>query len=642
MEVRRPLAAVATSLALILTALAVLAPPAQAHHTCAFGVGVDAGHAPAGTWTTHNHPRWTFEPSHCRVHAWGVQTSWGGYFETGAGDYHPSLPSGVYALSARAYYSVDHWHVQGFNHCHASIWGICISWHWHDTSFNHLHYGWTGFVDGGQVKIDITPPDVAISDISGPFVDDVYLTSATTISLSAADAHSGISAVQHAQDGAAWSAYEDGIHIGGDDGAHTLHYRAVDNVGLVTAKQRDFILDNTAPAIRIVHPTANSANVDDVSAESCTDHARVTQGGEVVAEAPDAPALPPLPVDAEQAASDARQAADDATVPQVPSENLPPALVPVADEAGSQLPSDLPDAPGAPAAPAIVDSGPDACAGQLVETAAQNVAVPSAPENPDVPDAPELPDLPAEAPALPELPTPAPGDVLPPTLADAVEDALAGLPAPPGVDDVAVPTAPDARSEAESAVGPLPATPEAPDAVGVEAMDLDFANPVVLSGLVEMSADVEDAIVGTATVEFIVDGVVRETLSNGEGEYAWTWDTTTETAGEHAFSIRATDRLGNVDDVSFTVLVVTTSPEGVEATAAATQAEAQATADETVVDAQQTAADAQVAVEAAPGEAEAAAGDAQAEGEMRATTLQGYVESRGDEIVSTLPVPTLP
>lgn len=642
MEAFRPLSAVATSLALILTALAVLAPPAQAHHACSFGVGADAGHAPAGTWTTHNHPRWTFEPSHCRVHAWGVQTSWGGYFETGAGDYHPSLPSGVYSLSARAYYSVDHWHSQGFWHCHASIWGVCVSWHWHDTSFNHLHFGWTGFVGGPEVKIDITPPEVAISDISGPLVDDVYLTSATTISLSAADAHSGIAAVQHAQDGAAWSDYADGVHIEGDDGAHTLHYRAVDNVGLVTANQRDFILDNTAPAIRVVHPTANSANVNDVSAETCTDNARVTQGGEVVAEAPDAPELPPLPVDAEQAASDARQAADDAAVPQVPSELLPPALAPVVDEAGSHLPSDLPDAPDAPAAPAVIEAGPDACAGQLLETAGQTIAVPGAPENPEVPEAPELPELPAEAPALPDLPTPAPGDVLPPTLADAVEDALAGVPTPPGADEIEVPEAPDARGEAESAVGPLPETPAAPDAVDVEAMDLAFANPVVLTGLVEMSADVEDAIVGTSTVEFIVDGVVRETLSNGEGTYAWTWDTTAETAGEHAFSIRATDRLGNVDDVSFTVLVVTTSPEGAEATVAAAQADAQTTADETAVEAQQVAADTQAAVEAAPGDAEAAAGDAQAEAEMRTTTLQGYVESRGDEIVSALPLPTLP
>lgn len=637
MEANRPLAAVATSLALLLTALAALAPTAQAHHTCAFDVGADAGHSPAGAWTTHNSPRWTFDVSHCRVHAWGVQTSWGGYFETGAGDYHPTLPSGVYSVSARAYYSIDHWHSQGFNHCHASIWGVCISWHWHDTSFMHWHYAWTGFVGGPQVKIDITPPDVGISDISGPFVDGLYLTSATTISLAASDAHSGVAAVQHAQDDAAWSAHGDGAHIVGADGAHTLRYRAIDNVGLVTANQRDFVLDNTAPQISIVHPTANSASVGDVSAETCTENARVTRAGEVVAEAPDAPELPALPVDAEQAASDAAQQVDDATVPDVPTELLPPAVAPAAEEAASQLPSELPDAPGAPAAPAVIDAGPDACAGHLMSTVGQSVAVPGAPE---APEAPETPALPVEAPEAPEAPAVPWGDVLPPTLADAVQNALAGVPAAPGVEDVPVPAVPDARTEAESAVGPLPATPVAPSSVDLAAMDLDFANPVVLTGVVEMSADVRDATVGTATVEFLVDGVVREVASNGEGTYAWTWDTSTETAGEHAFAIRATDRLGNVDDVSFTVLVVTTTPEGAEATAAAMQADAETTAAETVVAAGETAAQTQASVEAAPGEAEAAAADGQAEAEMRTTTLQGYLQDHAEDATSALP--TLP
>lgn len=650
MEAKRPLTAVALACILIVTALAALAPTAQANDGCSFGVGLDGGHSPANTWSTHDSPRWTFNVNHCRVTQWGVSTSWGGYFETGSSELHPTLPSGEYSIAVRALYTWDHWHSQGYWQTTCSWWWCWSTWV--DTSYNHVHQEWTPFVSGAGVKIDVTVPEVAISDITGPYVDDLYLTSATTISLSASDAHSGLNAVQTAQDGGGWTSYDDdGAHITGEDGARTFSYRAIDNVGWITAKSRDFILDNTAPVISIIHPTPNSLNVDALSAETCTDNARVTNAGETVAEAPAAPELPPAPVDGDQTIDDAIAAINAATVPGVPEDlvaSLPPEAAAAYDAAqdamDGQVPSDLPDAQR-PSPPPVVDNGPDACGGHLVSTVAQQVTVPGAPEAPEVPDtgveAPEVP-------ATPEVPAPpvGPGDVLPPTVADMVEDAAGQIPgAPPAPGAPAAPTFGTPRDELESAIGPIPVEdPTVPDSVAVDAASFDFANPVVLTGVVEMSANVDDATVGTSLVEFIVDGVVRDSQSNGNADYAWSWDTTSETAGEHSFAIRAVDRLGNEDLVEFTVIVLATTQEGIEATAAMTQAELEGDAAQAQADAAQAAVDAQAAAEAAPGEAQAAAeaapGDAeaaaaatQADAESRAATANGYVNGRASEIL---------
>jgi hypothetical protein len=299
-----------------------------------------------------------------------------------------------------------------------------------------------------------------------------------------------------------------------------------------------------------------------------------------------------------------------------------------------------------------VDAGPDACAGHLLSTLGQEVPVPAAPEAPTVPESPETPELPVgvpEAPETPELPDApvAPGDVLPPTLAGMVEDALGQIPseAPPLPGAPTLPAIGEPREEIESAIGPIPVEdPDAPESLVVDAASLDFANPVVLTGIVEMSANVDDATVGTGLVEFIVDDVVRSAQSAGNGDYAWSWDTTAETAGEHSFSIRAVDRLGNEDSVEFTVVVLATTPEGVENTAAATQAEAEADAAQAQADATAAAEDAQAtaeaapgeiqaAAEAAPGDAQTAAADAQADAESRAAIAQGYAERRAEEIV---------
>lgn len=652
MEAKRPLSAVALASLMIISVLAVLAPPAQANHGCSFNVGTDASHAPANTWTTHNHPRWTFNVNHCRVHYWGVSTSWGGYFETGAGDYHPTLGSGQYSISVRALYSVDAYN--NYWHCHASIWGICISWHYHSDLY--YQYYWSGFVGSSTVKIDITPPNVDISSITGPYVDNTYLTSDTAIHLSASDAHSGIASVQTAQDDGAWATYQTGgAKITGADGQHLFRYRATDNVGLITAKSRTFILDNTAPVISILHPTPNSLNVDDVSAETCTDNVRITDGGETVAEAPELPETPTVPVD--QTIDDAILALNGLGVPGIPSETdmlVPPiAQQPYQDAKAAlagQLPSDLPDAER-PSAPGVVDEGPDACTGHVLSTLDQSVGVPGAPAVPGPGDVetPELPEEVPEAPSTPDVPEvpEAPvdhHDILPPTLANAVDGVLAQVPGVPGVPGApGVPTQGEARSELESAIGPIPVEdPEVPASVDVAGTTLGFASPVVLTGVVEMSANVDDAIVGTQLVEFIVDGVVRDAQSHGDGDYAWSWDTTSEGAGEHSFAIRATDRLGNVAEFDFTVIVIATTQEGVEATAAATQADVDQAAVEAQATAAATAADAQATVDGAPAEVEATAAATQADAESRATIFQGYVTSHvedalPDEVEDAIP-----
>jgi hypothetical protein len=148
-----------------------------------------------------------------------------------------------------------------------------------------------------------------------------------------------------------------------------------------------------------------------------------------------------------------------------------------------------------------------------------------------------------------------------------------------------------------------------------------------------MSANVDDATVGTDIVQFIVDGVVRSEQAAGNGDYAWLWDTTAETAGEHSFALRAVDRLGNEDTTSFTVIVVTSTQEGIEATAAAHQAEAAQAAADAQAAAEAAPGDAQAAVDAAPGEAQIVADGAAAEAGMRATTAQTYVAERSSEVI---------
>jgi poly(3-hydroxybutyrate) depolymerase len=59
-------------------------------------------------------------------------------------------------------------------------------------------------------------------------------------------------------------------------------------------------------------------------------------------------------------------------------------------------------------------------------------------------------------------------------------------------------------------------------------------------------------------VEFRVDAAVRAAVSTAP--YAWPWDTSTETPGEHTLSARAVGRDGRVAEATLRVTVTPTSP----------------------------------------------------------------------------------
>lgn len=540
---------IAFTTSFVLMALAVAAPAAEASNQCAPHVYLDAAHNPANTWANHAHPNFYWNGANCNVVRYGVSTSWGGYFETGGTSYHPSLGDGQYTISVRTlyyYYTYYTWF-----HCHAYWWGVCISGHYHtDAVYNQA---WTGFSGSPVAKIDTTPPQVSISNIGQPKVvenGNTYVTSSSVFTLAASDASSGVAAVQWNLDGGSWKNYNGGITIEGADGAHTLGYRAIDNVGLTTTKTFALILDNTAPAITTEHPTSNSANVNEFSLETCTDNVRLTQDGTTVAEVPDAPAAPDVPLP---------------PMPETPE--LPPT---------PEAPVAIPEAPEAPETPEVLASGADACAGQVVETNEITVIFPSAPAPPAIP--PEVPALPVEPPAPPVQPPAAPPTPpLPPLPPVPAAPGLPPLPALPG-SPVPLPEAPQA-----------PETPELPALPGgatVDAQDVEFTPAILVSGVVDFVVEVDDAIVGTKLVEFLVDGELMSAQAGPDGTYTFSWDATSYSAGEHTFTIRATDRLGNVGDLSFTVVVVPQTQAGVEATVTETQADAEAAAEQAQADAE--------------------------------------------------------
>lgn len=81
---------------------------------------------------------------------------------------------------------------------------------------------------------DTVPPSVSAvvtgnQDSNWNFVDSA------TINLSALDADSGVASVEYKLDDGAWTVYTDPVVVG-DEGAHTLVYRATDNAGNVSAE----------------------------------------------------------------------------------------------------------------------------------------------------------------------------------------------------------------------------------------------------------------------------------------------------------------------------------------------------------------------------------------------------------------------
>lgn len=68
-------------------------------------------------------------------------------------------------------------------------------------------------------------------------------------------------------------------------------------------------------------------------------------------------------------------------------------------------------------------------------------------------------------------------------------------------------------------------------------------------------ADAADATSGVATVEFLVDGVVR--FTDADAPYEFLWAAGEEPRGTHTLEVRVTDYAGNVASAS---IVVETAP----------------------------------------------------------------------------------
>lgn len=405
-----PKASALSLAAIMLTmGLTLTAPSAAANHGCIPDVGVDDDHAPVGEWSPHEHPRFTFPISHCDEVTKQVNPSWRTTFNTQSDSFHETLPSGEHEIDVRTVYLHQH----------------CSWWCW-------THYHRTAWVSSETVQVDASPPEVEIADVGEPSVQiggEDYITNETEITLAASDAHSGVDRIEWRIDGDDWIPYEGPVVIGGDEGEHTLGYRAIDNVGHVTTESRDFILDNTAPEQEKIRPGPNSATLDGYAVETCNGPVRVSEAGEPIVAAPDL-----------------RNATGD---------------------------------------PAVVETVPDVCSDEGIE--------------------------------------------------------------------MAIPGSSNGSAPGDTGNGTLNATNEAVEPVHV------------VGGTVEFVIDVDDALVGTDTVGFLLDGELLATQANGDDRYKFELNTSEVEAGQHAVTFSATDRLGNTGELGFSIVVVpAASPEPLE------------------------------------------------------------------------------
>ncbi len=109
-----------------------------------------------------------------------------------------------------------------------------------------------GEVEVGAVAVDSTPPNTTASAPTGWQKDEV------TVTLSAADALSGVASTEYGLDGGAWTAYTAaGIPLA--EGKHTIAYRSTDVAGNVEMTQLARVdIDLTAPSITSAqNPAAN-------------------------------------------------------------------------------------------------------------------------------------------------------------------------------------------------------------------------------------------------------------------------------------------------------------------------------------------------------------------------------------------------
>jgi cytochrome c len=99
------------------------------------------------------------------------------------------------------------------------------------------------------VKIDGVAPLTTAAFAPGN--DDGWHTGAVPVTLSAADATSGVNGTEYKLDGGAWTAYIEPVNVSGD-GDHTLLYRSADKAGNVeTDKAATVKIDASGPTVLV-------------------------------------------------------------------------------------------------------------------------------------------------------------------------------------------------------------------------------------------------------------------------------------------------------------------------------------------------------------------------------------------------------
>ncbi|MBU1077834.1 MAG: hypothetical protein KKH98_11115 [Spirochaetes bacterium] len=104
------------------------------------------------------------------------------------------------------------------------------------------------------VIIDNTPPEVKL-DSSIKLVthnDKQYASGITEFSLSATDKSCGVKTIEYSEDSGAYKPYNEKI-VFKKSGLHTIKYRAVDNLGNISAEQSFSVnIDNAKPIVKII------------------------------------------------------------------------------------------------------------------------------------------------------------------------------------------------------------------------------------------------------------------------------------------------------------------------------------------------------------------------------------------------------
>jgi hypothetical protein len=117
------------------------------------------------------------------------------------------------------------------------------SWHYGNWELDVLSLvSQTGAYRSRAVQLDITAPTATVSG-----ADDAWHSSPVTLAFSASDVGSGVNHIEWTYDGANWTT---GTSVTvSRNGATTVSYRAVDNVGLVSATQTVTVKVSTSPPV---------------------------------------------------------------------------------------------------------------------------------------------------------------------------------------------------------------------------------------------------------------------------------------------------------------------------------------------------------------------------------------------------------